>query len=531
MIRDIKKHKIESLLIGILLFITILAHGYNMFNYPYYENDEGTYMSQARAVTDQGKLAPYTYWYDHAPVGWLFIGTCIKLTGGYFTFGDSINTGRALMLVVHIASVLLLYGILRRTGNRRIYAFLGALLFATSPLAIEIGRRVLLDPIMIMWVLASVFVVLGDCRKLRHYFLSAIFFAFAVLTKEPAIFFLPALLYAIYKSADIRHRRIVLFQWIAVFGVLVSLYPTYALMKGEFFPYGSLLGGSSQHVSLIGSVIQQAGRKTEGNFWDSDSGFQFYFHAWANGNHDLMLIGDPALMLGGLIATIIILILSLWVQRVRVIALLTLCYWIFLIRGGVIIQFYILPLLPLLAGCIATVAQEVARLMKGKRAFVFQTIMLLLIILPTFFLYSERTDIYTKNQTIPQIQALDWIRNNVPSDAFILIDNYAYVDITYTYPRAHYYWKAELDPEIHDGILDGKWYNVDYILSTGQIEQDVARESFTLVGNAMKNSVPVASFDRDGYAVTIRKVVKPVSGIGNGSTDVEPISVPRVTDN
>lgn len=506
-----RKYKIELIFISFLIAISMFAHGYNMFQYPYYENDEGTYMSQAVAVTEQAKLAPYTYWYDHAPGGWFFIAIWAKLTGGYFSFGDSINTGRVLMLLVHVVTTLLLYGILRRTVCNRVYSLVGALLFAVSPLAIEIGRRVLLDPIMIMWVLASVFTIVGEHRKLRHFFLSAIFFAFAVLTKEPAIFFLPALLYTVYTGADLSHRRVVIVKWVTVFSILVSLYPVYALMKGEFFPYGSSLGGSSPHVSLLETLKYQADRKTDGNFWDLNGGFQFYFHAWTNGNHDLMLIGDPVLMLGGLTATIAVLILSLWVRRVRVMAILTLCYWIFLIRGGVIIQFYILPLLPLMAGCIAIVAQEIARLKKRKYSYVLQTSILLLIIIPTSLIYFKRTAIYTQNQTTPQIQALEWVQKNIPNDAVLLIDNYAYVDITYNYPKANYYWKAEVDPEIHDGLLKGKWYNIDYILSTGQIEQDVARVGFVLVGDAMKNSVPLATFERDGYAVTIRKVIKSVA--------------------
>lgn len=499
MIEKIKKHT-EVILVVSLLVISTFVHGYNMFNYPYYENDEGTYVSQALAVTEQGKLAPYTYWYDHAPGGWFLIAMWTQFTGGYFTFGNSINTGRVLMLFVHIASVILLYGILRRTGNKRLYSFLGGLLFATSPLAIAIGRRVLLDPMMTMWVLASVFVLLADHRKLRHYLLSAIFFAFAVLTKEPAVFFLPALLYLVYTSADLRHRRIVFIKWVVVFGVLVSLYPMYALMKGEFFPYGSLLGGPSPHVSLLGTVVDQAERKTEGNFWDLHGGFQMYFRGWIN--------DDPVLMISGLMATIFVLVTSFWTRKIRVIVALSLGFWIFLIRGGVLIEFYIYPLLPLLAACVAISANSMARL--SKDSYIFQTILILLIIMPTSFFYSERTSIYTKNQTIAQTQALEWVWNNIPNDAFILIDNYAYVDITYKYPKAHYYWKAEVDPAVRNGVFGGKWSSVDYILSTGQIERDTARENFTLVGGAMKNSVPVKSFERDGYAVTIRKVVKPV---------------------
>src|SRR5262249_54139544 len=52
----------EALLIVVVLLIAVLAQGINMFHYPYYEDDEGTYISQAWAVVHLGRLAYYTYW-------------------------------------------------------------------------------------------------------------------------------------------------------------------------------------------------------------------------------------------------------------------------------------------------------------------------------------------------------------------------------------------------------------------------------------------------------------------------------------
>src|SRR5437899_7066958 len=63
----------EWLLIATILLFAALLHGINMFHFPYYEDDEGTYMSQAWAIVKEGQLTPYTYWYDHAPVGWIQI--------------------------------------------------------------------------------------------------------------------------------------------------------------------------------------------------------------------------------------------------------------------------------------------------------------------------------------------------------------------------------------------------------------------------------------------------------------------------
>src|SRR5690348_17178439 len=94
----------------LVLIIAIVPHAYNMFHYPYYEADEGTYMSQAWTTFTQGKLAPYTYWYDHAPFGWIMIGSWSLLTTGFNAFGFSINSGRMFMLVMHVLSSLLILG-------------------------------------------------------------------------------------------------------------------------------------------------------------------------------------------------------------------------------------------------------------------------------------------------------------------------------------------------------------------------------------------------------------------------------------
>ena len=63
----------EALLILAVLLISGVVQGYNMFGFPYFENDEGTYLSQAWSLLNQGQLSPYTYWYDHPPLGWMLV--------------------------------------------------------------------------------------------------------------------------------------------------------------------------------------------------------------------------------------------------------------------------------------------------------------------------------------------------------------------------------------------------------------------------------------------------------------------------
>ena len=106
----------EWMWIGVLLLAAGSAHAVNMFHFPYYESDEGTYVSQAWAVVHQGKLSPYTYFYDHSPAGWIQLAAWAKLTGGFHAFGPAINSGRVLMLLMRMGVVLMLYRIAAACG-------------------------------------------------------------------------------------------------------------------------------------------------------------------------------------------------------------------------------------------------------------------------------------------------------------------------------------------------------------------------------------------------------------------------------
>src|SRR4051794_32750229 len=112
-------------LIALSMLIGLVSHGWNMFRYPLYLTDEGIYMEQAWSVLKEAKLSPYTYFYDHAPMGWLALAGWVGLLpGGFSAFGNAINTGRVLMLLIHLASVLLMFEVVRRFTASKPAAFL-----------------------------------------------------------------------------------------------------------------------------------------------------------------------------------------------------------------------------------------------------------------------------------------------------------------------------------------------------------------------------------------------------------------------
>ena len=67
------------LLLWVSVAVGALTHGFHLFVYPLYITDEGIYMEQAWAVLRQGNLSPYTYFYDHAPAGWMVIAGWVAI--------------------------------------------------------------------------------------------------------------------------------------------------------------------------------------------------------------------------------------------------------------------------------------------------------------------------------------------------------------------------------------------------------------------------------------------------------------------
>src|SRR6266852_5449526 len=204
---------LERFLLLLCLLTGALSHGYHLFLYPLYITDEGIYMQQAWSVLREAQLSPYTYYYDHAPAGWVVIAAWVSVLPHQFeTFGNAINTGRVLMLLVHLVSVFLLFHIARRLSGSLIAALVATFLFNLSPLAIFYQRQVLLDNLMVFWILLSLYLATASAtrRSTRHVsadtpavrlstaFGSGTAFGLAVLTKENAVFFLPALAYLLY---------------------------------------------------------------------------------------------------------------------------------------------------------------------------------------------------------------------------------------------------------------------------------------------------------------------------------------------
>src|SRR3989440_11768905 len=264
---------LQAMLGRFLLLISLItgaiSHGYHLFLYPLYITDEGIYMQQAWSVLREGRLSPYTYVYDHAPAGWLVIAAWVSVLPHQFElFGNAINTGRVLMLLVHVASTFLLFQTTRRLSGSLIAAVVACFLFNLSPLAVYYQRQVLLDNLLVFWGLLSLYLATSDDRRILTPHFSGMALGVSVLTKENAIFFLPVVAYLLYGKVRQRYnyRFAMTFWFFGAFSIM-SLYFLYAGLKNELVPSHlsfNLNQPPADHVALLYTIWQQLHRSQGG---------------------------------------------------------------------------------------------------------------------------------------------------------------------------------------------------------------------------------------------------------------------------
>ncbi len=498
MFNKLKENKKGLLILAILLIVSGIAHGYNMFHFPYYENDEGTYMSHAWSLITQGKLAPYTYWYDHAPAGWILIALWAKLTGGFFTFGVSVNSGRVLMLVLHLVTTSLLFYIAKRLSGGFLAGIIAVLIFSLSPLGIYFQRRVLLDNIMIFWVFLSLALLLKEKLKLSHIIVSAISFGIAVLTKENAIFFAPVFVYTVYSKSHLHHRSFAIVKWLAVSGLIVSFYFLYALLKGELFPIG-FLDNNNSHVSLLTTLQEQFSRGGNYPFWDKKSDFYINLMEWLSKDKLTIILGSTA--------TLFSIILSIKERSLRIPAFLATLFWVFLIRGRLIIDFYIVPLIPILALNIGMLVAFIIKKTTFEKRIIYYPLTLIVISLIASILLSNPIGQYSRDETTSQQKAIEWLKNNVPENEYVVIDMYVYVDLHESrfvgdkvFTNADWFWKLQEDPQVREEKYQNNWQNINYITLSHEMLKQIRLGTQDFLKKALDNSYLVADWKKDSIS-------------------------------
>src|SRR5690349_9225015 len=160
-------------------------------------------------------------------------------------------------------------------------------------------------------------------------------------------------------------------------------------------------------------------------------------------------------------------------DRNLLVALLAISFWMLLVRGGQVLSFYIIPLIPLIAINVAMALNTILSwVVKVVRLDVVRAVLLvgiLVVLIP----YDVRAlgGIMYQHPTSAQQQALVWVRSHVPHNSFLVINSYMYLDLRVPggqgvgdgapYPHAEVYWNVAGDPELHQQALDNNPDRID----------------------------------------------------------------------
>nr|MBA3908135.1 glycosyltransferase family 39 protein [Pseudonocardiales bacterium] len=333
----LRAHMTDIVLVALLLAVGGAVHWVGMDAAPARFDDEGTYTSYAWAVQHWGRLSHYTYWYAHPPLGWIQIAGWTWLTDAFGRAPYAVAAVREFMFVAKLVDIVLLYALTRRLRLGRLSAVLAVLLFSLSPLALYFTRAALLDNVVTPWLLGAFLIAAAPRRSLLGAAASATCMAVAVLSKETALLYLPAVLLLFLQRADRRNRRFTLTLFTTVFVLLCAAYPLYAMTKNELF-------AGDGHVSLEWAVRWQLFDRTgSGDIFDPNSTAHAVIRSWVQ--------LDPWLPK----LSVALLLPALVMRRTRAVAVAFALQVIQLLRNGYLPYPYVIAMLPFGAIVVAAV--------------------------------------------------------------------------------------------------------------------------------------------------------------------------------
>ena len=527
--RWLRRNWADLAVVAVLLVVAGVVHAVGMYRSPARFDDEGTYTAYAWAVQHTHRLGHYTYWYAHPPLGWMQLAAWNMLTDGFGRAPYAVAAAREFVFVCKLASVALLYGLALRLRMTRLFAAGAVLLFALSPLAVYFTRSALLDNIVTPWLLAAFFLAAAPSRAMRAAAGSAACFAVAVLTKETALLFLPALALLFWQHADPRNRRFT----IALFGstlVLVgALYPLYALVKSELF-------AGPGHVSLQWAIRWQLFERVgSGSIFDATATAHRVVTTW--------LVLDPWLPMLALVLAVP----GLLFRRTRAVAIAFTLQVLLLLRSGYMPYPFVIAMIPFAALTAAGVLDVVwqwggsltsrpqvrphrtrTRRAAGLAGHIAAQVSVAVVL--SLFLSGARTSWYEGTKDLWQADrdggkaaALAWMRGNVDPDRRIVVDDSFWVDLVRAgHPAERVIWftKLDVDSDVQLPKLDA-WRHIDYIaldhqdelslhLTLGGAPTGDTLRQFPTLGLAIGHSQVVAAFGSGGDRVVIRRVVPQV---------------------
>ncbi|MEX5297013.1 glycosyltransferase family 39 protein [Kocuria sp. CPCC 205268] len=483
----------HRLTIAALGLAAVLLGTWNLTGASEYVDDEGTYAAQAFSVLE-GDLAPYTYQYDHPPLGWIQMGLLAWLPK-LLVLGDGTYVGATRFAIVpfFVATVLLTYLIGTRLGLRRPLSALAGTLVLLSPLFLTAGRQVFLDNVGLPWLLLAFYLALNSRKALWHHIGAGIFFALAVLSKETMAIFGPSLLAALLNQRAWSNRVFSVVGFLVVGGLVLAFYPLMALLNWELFR-------SPGHVSLQDAVIHQFVTRTgSGSLWTEGSARAELLQGWLYYDTFLILAGVVAALVAATRRTTAWLPIGLACFAVPVLS-----------PDGYLPAMYIVGAVPLLALSVGVALDRVvdrlarvrpvrelrtgARMRTGATVALAATVVLLAL---PHWSSSYRTLLAQEEANTDWSSTLRWATENIPAEDTVLVPYALWQDLSEA--RQDGPWetvaveKADLDPQFLTEHPDG-WRDVEWVVMGPSTDRTADELELATVRQSLENSETVQRF-------------------------------------
>ena len=481
--------------LGAVLVPLTVVHAWGMGVFPAFFDDEGAYVSQAFAVDRLHALAPYTYWYDHPPLGWLFLAAWAKVFPVFTSGSFAIGAERTFMLFVFVASGALVYGVARRIPLGPALSAVALALFGLSPLALHYQRMVLLDNLALPWLLAACFLALSPRSRLLAYAGSGVCFAVACLTKETFLLFLPALLLAVRASSPPATRRFSVVVFGTLFFSSAAFYPLFALLRGELFE-------GKHHTSLLAGIQFQLSRRGGGSVFNGHSITRSIVDTW--------LHLDPIV----LVSALALIPTLLAIRRLRWIGVALAVPVLMAVRpGSYVPAMFVIGILPFVALGLAGLAGEATRVSRNEARkpairTAVATLAVVVLAIPVGIaapLWLKRdASMMTTNDVSADQRAVDWLSAHANRNSRILVDGTAWTDLVdrgFDRHRIVWFYKLDLDPAVRT-----PWWKFDYVIRSNQL---VANIVWLPRSRAVyQHSRLVAVFRTPHELIEVRRVVR-----------------------
>lgn len=516
----IRRHT-ERAGLAVVLLVMLAVQLVNVGRWPYFtSDDEGTYYAQAWAIL-QGKMAHYTYWYDHPPGGWIQLAPVI----GLLSLIPDLSTatgGRVAQTLWGTTSAWLIYRLCKNLKVSHWGSLIAVLVWGLCPLVVFWNRRLLLDNLALPWILAALVLSTSPSRRLMLHVVAGICFGVAILTKETSLLAAPAILVALWHYSYRPTRWFTMVGAVTMGALVLALYTLGAAVKSELLP-------GPGHVSILTAVQWQlSDRQGSGSVLDPESLARRLVNGWLHEDWRLLTLG---LVFGAL---------CLFSARLRPVGVLLLTYGVVTMRpNGYLPEMIVITILPFCAIAIVALVDSVPRLTSRRRLKQLGAALTALITvaglgwLGTSWAAGDRSAL-TLDDNASYHDALAYVSENLPRDTVILTDDIYWNDLVKAgwsgdgWSGPLWYYKIDRDPLSQKKYLPGGWRDVDYVLTgrpmAGLIENGtIGPTTDPKVMSAYNHSKVVKQWGKGNLLIQLRRVDKTAEVEPGQDSDSPPV--------